>query len=432
MSLPASHAIVFNCGYNGLGIIQDLGRRGVKCHAMDSVRSIGTFSRYASFVRCPDPSTDETRFVDFLYDYCTRLSSKPVLFPTNDHWAMAVSRHMERLAEVSFPCVSDWQALRLVIEKDRFYEIGQERGYGTPRTFRLEELKSVHKEAFPIAAKPKHRRVSSDGDDDSYHRAMDRLRLVVIDDHDALREFLRKEERWLPELVFQTYVPGMSDQMRTVGVYADSAHEITSVFTGRKIRGYPADVGDCIVGEAADLPERLVDDARRIVADLGLTGILEFEFKHDATSGEHVLIEVNPRSWSWVGITSAVGDGLPWTAYVDLAGRDVELSDPSRQSPAASVRYAKVIDDALNSLFRYRSNHPAWSRGPLAWWKDLHTASRVVYAEFQRDDLLVAFVALLRGVRSLGSWLMESARDRDRSGRASATTDAAAVRGPVR
>ena len=56
-------AFVFNCHYNGLAILQDLGRRGVPVYALDSHRSVGTISRYARFLKVPNPITDEDEFV---------------------------------------------------------------------------------------------------------------------------------------------------------------------------------------------------------------------------------------------------------------------------------------------------------------------------------------------------------------------------------
>lgn len=403
-------AVVFNCGYNGLSIIQDLGRRGVPCVAMDSVRSIGTFSRYAEYVRCPDPAVDETRFIEFLYDYCSRQGAKPVLFPTNDHFAMAVSKHKQRLLEVAVPCVGDWDAVQQVIDKDRFYALGQERGYRTPRTFTLDALSFVPVDAFPLAAKPTHRRVSADGADGRFHEEMDRLRLTVLKDQEALADFMRREARWLPHLVFQEFVPGFSDSMYTVGVYADADHVVRASFTGKKVRGYPADIGDCVVGENATLPADLLDDVALIVRDLHLSGILEFEYKRHTLTGEFVLIEVNPRSWSWVGITSYLGEGLPWTAYLDLAGRGDEIAGPAPPLPDGAVRYAKVVQDAINSIFRYGVDHPTWRRRPVSWWRDLHARGRVVYAEFQRDDLLVTATALVLGAKEVAGWILRRAR----------------------
>lgn len=410
MSAAPPAAVVFNCGYNGLSIVQDLGRRGVPCVAMDTVRSVGTLSRYARFVPCPDPAVDESGFVDFLYAHCAGHPAKPVLFPTNDHYAMAVSRHKRRLEEVAVACVGDWEGVRTVIDKDRFYALGQERGYRTPRTFALDELAAVPDEAFPLAAKPTHRRVSADAGEGAFHDEMDRLRLTVLEDRASLEAFVEREERWVPHLVFQEYVPGLSDSMYTVGVYADPAHAVRAWFSGRKVRGYPADIGDCVVGENAAVPDRVLEDVARIVGELGLSGILEFEYKRHALTGELVLIEVNPRSWSWVGITSALGPGLPWVAYLDLTGRAPALPAAPPPPPDGAVRYAKVVQDAINSVLRYRDDHPAWSRGPLSWWRDLHAGKRVVRAEFQRDEPAVAVRALLDGAKALGRWALGRAR----------------------
>src|SRR5690554_4199599 len=101
MSRPLPKAIVFNCHFNGLSIIQELASHGIPCVAMDSTRSIGTYSRHARYVRCPDPATHESEFVDFLYYFCRQEETRPVLFPTNDQWATAIAKQKERLSEVA-------------------------------------------------------------------------------------------------------------------------------------------------------------------------------------------------------------------------------------------------------------------------------------------------------------------------------------------
>ncbi len=151
-------AIVFNSHYNGLSIIQELGAIGIPCVAMDSTRSIGTYSKYAHYVRCPDPSDSESDFVNFLYDYCSTLDLKPVLFPTNDEWAVAVSRSKARLAEVAIPCVADWSVVDLVIDKSKFYQVAQQRSYPVPSTWNWDELAGLMPPSFPIVAKPRTRR----------------------------------------------------------------------------------------------------------------------------------------------------------------------------------------------------------------------------------------------------------------------------------
>jgi D-aspartate ligase len=395
-------AIVFNCHYNGLSMIQELGLHGIPCVAMDSKRLIGTFSRYARYVRCPNPAENESEFVDFLFDFCATQKLKPVLFPTNDEWAVAVSRNKDRLAEVAVPCVADWPAIETVIEKDRFYEIARQRSYPTPATWTLQEAHRLSEDAYPIVAKPRFRRNASDGELVAMLENMDRLRLTVLHGERDLARFRQLEQSALPHLLFQEFVHGVSDRMYTVGLYADRNNEVQAVFTGKKVRGYPADIGDCTVGEVREVPDELVEQSIKVVRDLELSGIMEFEFKQDVRTGNYRLIEVNPRSWSWIGITPTCGVNLPLIAYQDLA-LGQSTADPYRRAAKrdGTVRYYRVIPDFLNSTIRYRRDYPQWHRTPRSWWKELRGTPEVVLAEFHARDYLVGLVAVIAEARSL-------------------------------
>jgi predicted ATP-grasp superfamily ATP-dependent carboligase len=414
MSSDLPMAIVFNCHYNGLSILQELGRHGIPCIAMDSTRSIGTFSKHARWVRCPDPASAESEFVDFLYDFCAAQGRKPVLFPTNDEWAVAIAKQRRRLSEVAVPCVGDWSGVRQVIEKDVFYEIGRERGYLTPRSWRIDELDDLQDDDYPIAVKPRFRRTASDTVRAGHQSEMDRLRLAVLENRGELARFLEDERGFVDDLIFQEYVSGLSDCMYTIGVYAAQDHGVRGVFTGRKVRGYPAEFGDCIVGEAHDVPPELVAHTRRIVEDLELSGILEFEYKRDARTGVFRLIEINPRSWSWVGITPAAGVNLPLLAYGDLGDSDFMPDGRGNGAhPAGSVRYYKAFPDLVNSVLRYRRYHPEWHQSPWSWWRELRGIDTVIVAEFHARDHLVTIVsALLEGRALLRFWAGSIGRTR--------------------
>lgn len=413
--LPA--AIVFNCHYNGLSIIQELGTHGVPCIAMDCDRSIGTFSRYARYVRSPDPAKDQSGFVDFLHDFCAGMPQRPVLFPTNDEWAVAVSQGSGRLRSVAQLCVADWPAVRAVIEKDRFYELGLSRGYPTPRTWNVTELAELAPGNYPLVAKPRFRRNASDTDWTHSQKEMERLRLTVLHTEEELSRFLSAERAHVSNLVFQEFVPGASDSMYTIGVYADQDHVIRGIFTGKKVRGYPADIGDCIVGEVHGMPEELERTTATIVRDLGLAGILEFEYKYHRDAARFVLIEVNPRSWSWIGITPACGVSLPLIAYGDLAVRPANTeSRPSASLRDGEVRYYKVLPDFINCTVRYRRNFPSWRRTPFTWMRELLGVRRVVVAELNARDYPIAAVAVLAQVKELVRDLVASIRHPRRRG----------------
>lgn len=418
-------AIVFNCAFNGLSIIQELGRRGVDVHALDSFRNIGTTSRYATYHQCPNPTTDEEGFVRFLIDLANEFDDNPVLIPTNDHWASAIANHRDRLSDHYRPCVAEAETVDLLLNKRAFGSWAEDRSYPVPRTWEGNEVAEIPDDAFPIAAKPGDARDAPDmmfrsrlvtlwnritGGQSELPGEMekeelrrkselyDRFRLEVFEDADDLEAFVDSFPDLVDEFAFQEYVRGMSDSMYTVGVYANEG-TVKSVFTGRKVRGYPSDIGDCKVGQVESVPDHLIEEAKSICTDLSYTGIAEFEYKCDADTGEYYLIEINPRSWSWIGITPACGVNLPWIAYTDLGGQQ-DVSYKQQSAPDGSVAWVKASEDLLNVLLFYRRTHPAWAGSPRHWWRSI-AADQIVFAEGELRDPLPILYATTLTIRRL-------------------------------
>jgi predicted ATP-grasp superfamily ATP-dependent carboligase len=417
-------AIVFNCAYNGLSIIQTLGRKGVDVHALDSFRNIGTTSRYATYHNCPNPTTDEEDFIEFLINFAGKFDDNPVLIPANDHWASAIANHRDRLSEHFRPCVADADTVDLLLDKRAFGSWAKARPYPVPQTWEGDDVTDIPDDAFPIAAKPGDARDVPDmmfrskivsiwnrltGDTSSTPpedqkelrrktQLYEKFRLEVFSDREELNEFVESYPELVEEFAFQEYVRGMSDSMYTVGVYAYKG-TVKGVFTGQKVRGYPPDIGDCKVGQVESVPDHLVETSKSACDDLGYTGIAEFEYKRDAETGEFYLIEINPRSWSWVGITPACGVNLPWMAYTDMKGTDDVVSSEV-DVPDASVTWVKATEDLLNVLLFYRWSYPEWANGPIEWRRSLD-GDDIVYAEGSLTDPLPVFYAMLLVFRRL-------------------------------
>ncbi|OHB69073.1 MAG: hypothetical protein A2V70_11605 [Planctomycetes bacterium RBG_13_63_9] len=414
MSASLPSAVVFNCHYNGLAIIQELGRRGVPVHALDSERSVGTYSRFARYSFCPNPLTDEAGFIAALQDLGRAIGHRAVLLPTRDEWAVAIARWKDSLSEHFIPCVAEREVVELLIDKRRFAEWAERGRYPVPRSWTADRLGEIPKEAFPIAAKPICYRTSSNDptkrqvNEQFYH-----LRLTVLRTPGELARFASDYAHMLEQFLFQQYVEGLSDCMYTIGVYVGRSHEVLGMFTGRKVRGFPPDCGDCFVGESCNVPVALKELVRKACAELCYEGIAEFEFKRDAVTHEFKLIEINPRSWSWIGITPACGVSLPWIAYADLTGvESIEYTENANRE--GSVKWARVMADLQHCLCtNRRAGFPRWHMSLWQWWKSLR-AERLVQAEWAADDPLPALVAVLRQlgavVRSCGRRMWKAFR----------------------
>lgn len=390
-----SSAFVFNCHYNGLSIIQELGRHGIPVYALDATRSVGTASRYARYWPCPDPLCDENAFIQFLIEKGSEFDQKPVLFPTNDHWATAIARHKQELEQWYLPCVADGPVVDLLISKDRFYQWAMERNYPVPRSYSADEILEGEGDIFPLIAKPVARRSPNlCADHLDLDKFLDAHRMTVINNISEYRSFISQYAGYLEYFLFQEYVPGMADRMHTVGIYASRQHEVLGLFTGRKVRGFPPNIGDCIVGQGEKMPEEIIACVKEMVRDLGYSGIAEFEFKKDPSTGEFRLIEINPRSWSWIGITPACGVSLPWIAYADMTGTE-SIKYTKSAVENGEVVYLKLIDDLRNCLHAYRKiGYPEYHMGLRAWLREMRGKKRV-YAEFSWDDPVVGLRALL-------------------------------------
>lgn len=403
-------AIIFSPGSSGLSMIQILHANHIPCIAMDcrrpiGTRRIGTYSRYADYMECPDPLDHEQEFIGFVYDFCKRQSMKPVLFPTLDHWAISLARHKHLLEEVALPCVGNIETVELFVDKEHFYKnyaslkrpTGQKcvQNIKIPKTWAWEDFCALSDIPFPIAAKPRTKLSLSDNS--GYLRnisiAHEKLRLSILEDDLSVKKFLNDNRQYADGLIFQEYIRGMTDCMYSVGIYADSQSNIPGVFAGKKIRGYPALFGDCTVGINHAVPQNVLDMVTSIVKETGYSGIAEFEFKKDAATGEFALIEINPRPWSWIGITAICPDNIPLIAYMDLCGKEVPVKEKKQTNGQAL--YVKVLQDFVNCLFLYSRNYPPWKQSPRQWLKSLK-AEQVIYAEFNEADWPVASVQILK------------------------------------
>lgn len=408
-------ALVFNCAYNGLSIIQELGRQGVDVYALDSFRNVGTVSRFGTYLSCPNAATAPDEFISYLLEIAGDFEDLPVLFPTNDHWALAIANHREELTEEYRPCVADGSTVKLLLNKYRFSKWAIERGFDAPMSWSSDEYSNIPASAFPIAAKPidasrypdmmfestiavLYNRLfgnkTSDSDLTDVRTAKHLLdnQLEVLETTAELHSFIDEHSGFLDEFVFQEYIRGMSNQMYSVGLYAKEG-EVKGLFTGRKLRGYPPDIGDCKLGQMEEVPDEIVETSIAIVEELQYTGIAEFEFKRDVMTEEFSLIEANPRSWSWIGITPTAGANLPWIAYRDMKNQEVQPTTATE--PTGLVKWVKASEDLPNCLMGYkRWGYDEWSMSLRKWLESIR-AEKTVFVDFSKDDPLPTGYALL-------------------------------------
>jgi predicted ATP-grasp superfamily ATP-dependent carboligase len=395
-------AVVLKCNNNGLNVIQSLGRLGLDVVAIDSKNNIGFYSKYTKkSYKFADPLSDEKKLLKQLKSLVKDQKNKPFLIATNDDWARVVAKYYSELELYYTLCSPNHSAFELIIEKKRFYEWAKLRSYNIPLTYSSKELKN-YKIQYPIIAKPEYRRniIGNAESNKALSNYLDKNRLSIINSDEQLEEFIKLNSKYLDYFLFQEYIPGDSSKMYTVGVYANKNYEVKALFNGRKIRGYPASYGDCMVGQSEILPKEVNDEVFKLIKEIQFSGIAEIEYKID-DEGKFRLIEINPRTWSWVGITPECGVDLVAIAYKDLVLKEIKEEVRNMSVGTADVKFVRMIDDYLNCLFFYKKDYPKWSLTNYKEWKRNINANKIIFAEYAKDDKMPLIYALVLSVKGI-------------------------------
>ena len=82
-------AVVLGMFETGLAIGRSLGRNGIRVFGLDFKKDVGFYSKYIRAEICPNPLTDEKKFLDYLIKFSNKFEHKPVLFVTSDNFLNA-------------------------------------------------------------------------------------------------------------------------------------------------------------------------------------------------------------------------------------------------------------------------------------------------------------------------------------------------------
>jgi formate-dependent phosphoribosylglycinamide formyltransferase (GAR transformylase) len=146
------------------------------------------------------------------------------------------------------------------------------------------------------------------------------LRETVLEgDHFALRSWVRHE---LPTLSVQAYVDGWP---ANIGV-ACWKGEVVAATCAESVATESA-TGPSTVARVIDNAEML-DAARTVVAALGISGLVGFDFMIEAATGHAYMIEMNPRNTPICAIRLASPRDLPEALTARIAGRSLHERPP--------------------------------------------------------------------------------------------------------
>ena len=291
----------------GLSNIRSLGELGIPIFVVDQNLCLAQYSKYctAHFI-CPPFTSDS--FSVFLVDLAIKKDIHGwLLMASNDHIVEQLSKNQERLAPYYKMLVPNPVTLNRIIDKRLLMKEAQACGVKIPSTYNCNNLPEADSLHFPLLIK------GSRGL--SFYKKTHQ-KAIRIDTPEELNSELSRLSNYLTSSEFMIQEMIQAKEKDCVISFTCFAVEgqIKTYWMGRKLREHPIEFGTATLAESL-FEDCVLKDAIPLVRHLGYTGICEIEFIKDSSDGNYKLIEINPRTWLWVGLAKDCGIDYAKIAY---------------------------------------------------------------------------------------------------------------------
>jgi D-aspartate ligase len=333
-------AIIIEGHVQGLANTRALGEAGIPVIVVDKSNCIARYSKYCKgFYRCPDFQMDA--FADFLVDLATRENLKGwVLIPSNDHAVYTISRFREKLSEHYKVITPELPIIENIYKKSRLLALADNIGIPIPETWypeKPEELQNIDFH-FPVMIKGREGL--------TFYKTTGRKVFIAENIDELLEIFAQLQEKVkVADTFIQEIIP-TDKTNKTISFTAFCMDgEVKAHWTGVKLREHPPKFGTSTFSESIvnDQTEAL---SRRLLKALKYPGVCEVEFLLDKRTGLYKLIEINARTWLWVGLAVKSGVNYPLMIYNYMNG--IEMEYP--QEYVVGMKWMNRVTDFVHSV----------------------------------------------------------------------------------
>lgn len=333
-------AVIIEGHVQGLANTRALGEAGIPVVVVDRNNCLARYSRYCTgFFYSPDFNSDDLAL--FLTDLARREGLEGwLLIPSNDHAVHTIARNRESLAGVYRLTTPGTDIVDLIYDKKNLLDISEAIGIPVPATcyFTTADETIPPELKFPVITRGRFGL--------SFYKAMKAKALFAVTEEELRAQLMHISSVYnLEDTLTQTVIP-FDGTNRTVSFTAFCTEgEIRSYWAGRKLREHPWRFGTATFAESIECGECLEPTAL-LLKKLNYEGVCEVEFIRDPADGEYKLIEMNARTWLWVGLARKCGVDYALMAYRYANG--LEMSYPADY--ASGVKWINYLTDTWFSL----------------------------------------------------------------------------------
>jgi predicted ATP-grasp superfamily ATP-dependent carboligase len=290
-------------------------------------------SRYASErVVLPDPAVNFDNHVRALVDALA--SQRPdATLASIDSSVEALHRNRSEMGRLTAPALASFEAVEIALSKESVLEIARSLAVPVPRSTPVTsptELEAAAAEiGFPCVLKPERSWRSLGG-------GGERLSPIIVRDADEARRAGHGLVREDAPVLVQEFAVG---DRETIKLFRDRGRTLVRMAM-LVDRAWPPLGGSSVMRRTISPPTDVLDHAERLVAEVGVDGYSEVEFRRDA-HGRPLLMEINPRLSQSVEVAVRAGVDFPRMQFEWARGGTI----PSPPSPVLGLRVGWLAGD---------------------------------------------------------------------------------------
>lgn len=367
-----SGAIIIEGHVQGLSNTRAMGTFGIPVIVVDKGDCVARHSRYCNeFFRCPDYDSDA--LVDFLIRLAEDKNLKDwLLLPSNDHAVVTLSRNKDRLEAVFKVITPGLDIIENIYDKSRLMTLAQSLGVPIPDTFYAQDTAPDDiPPVFPVLTRGRF------GLD--FYKSTGCKAFLAYDKAELHRQLAQISAAFpVEKTLTQSLIPDDGTN-KTISFAAFCVvGEIKAYWMGEKLREHPVRFGTATFAKSM-YAEPCLPQSVKLLKALNYTGVCEVEYLRDPRDGQYKLIEINARTWLWVGLARACGADFARMVYDYVTEKKVSYP----QSYDLDKCWINPFTDIVYSLFGILKRR-------LSFKEYLYTLFRLKSKDalFERNDIM--------------------------------------------
>ncbi|MFC1533110.1 hypothetical protein ACFL7M_07085 [Thermodesulfobacteriota bacterium] len=306
-------------GSGGIGLIQSLGERQIRSIVIDDgPASERDQSKYCLRLFIPNLWSHPIKGFEYIKKVGHMANDQflfsPILFPTSDYVLEYLLDFYEETKSFSHVVASSKEVLSLTLNKVSFGRWLKKNGFPHPKIYfsshkviiKLED--SLGEIDFPCIIKPGHTfKLEKETSQ----------KLIIAQSREETFDICRMLSQKNLDYIIQEIIPGEISRQFALAGYCSKPGRIDCIVQTNKLRQSYFGAGTFVA--SANIPE-VERIGVSIIEKLGYQGIFELEFKQDERDNQFKVIELNPRTWSQIKLSTRLGVNIPFYAYENIIG----------------------------------------------------------------------------------------------------------------